>query len=395
VIVLLAALLLFAETFSFGFMSDDFYLVHRVRNEGFFFGWGGENGDAFFRPLTALSYLTDNLLWGLNPSGYHLTNVLWHLICTVLVFLLTKNILKRTDAALSAGFVFLLLACHSESVSWVSGRTDLIATAFCLGSILLFLRGSWWAVPLFAAGLMAKESVAITPLLWGLFYSQNRNRGNGLLIAFGFAVPVIYATARFLFSESFPSWGGDFSFPGLIENSVRYMFRVFIPSLPHVLRPFVLHFPAAVLLFVAVIASALWFFIRRSGRKKEENLFLILAGCFFVSLLPVILMKVSLFDSQSERFLYLPGVFAVIALCQWAYSVFSRRTAFITLLAFSVLQGAFLYRSNRNWKTAGEMCSSIALEISQSGPGSVEIPDNYNGAYVFRNGLSESILMLR
>lgn len=72
-VLLASALLLLAETLSYGFMSDDFYLVHRVSNEGFFWSWGGTDGDMYFRPVAVLSYFTDNLIHGLNPSGWHLT----------------------------------------------------------------------------------------------------------------------------------------------------------------------------------------------------------------------------------------------------------------------------------------------------------------------------------
>lgn len=400
VIILLPALLLFAETLSFGFMSDDFYLVHRVSDEGFFSGWGGSAGTALFRPVTVFSYLTDHLLWGLNAVGYHLTNVLWHLVNSLLVVILANNLLKRTDAAISAGFVFLLLACHSESVSWVSGRTDLIATAFCLASILLFLRGSWWSLPAFLIGVMAKESVIIAPLLWASFLVEGtrRNKKAVTLVVTGVTVSAVFILVRVLCSNDFASdlnsvGAGGFTFPGALENLIRYSFRVLIPPLPLSLRCHVLGSPLIVVIFLSFVLLFMW--LPRRKKIQGHRMLFILAGCFVVSLLPVISMKVSLFDSQSERFLYLPGVFAVIALVEWAFIVFSNRTALVILLVFGLLQGVFLYRSNRNWKTAGEICETIALEVYRNGMRSVEIPDNYNGAYVFRNGLSEAISMLR
>jgi hypothetical protein len=123
------------------------------------------------------------------------------------------------------------------------------------------------------------------------------------------------------------------------------------------------------------------------GKDLHRKTITVLLGSFFVSLLPVIFMSVSLFDSRSERFLYLPGVFAVLAIVQWSFTVFSRRNAIVFLAAFSLFQGTFLYMSNRNWKTAGALCESIVLQ------GRDDRPESYNGAYVFRNGYEEAVLL--
>ena len=390
---MIPALLLLSQSLDFGFMSDDFHLIHKVETQGFYTSWGGQEADAFFRPVTVASYFTDNLVWGLNPSGYHLTNIFWHLLCSVLVYLLAVELFDNTAAAFCSGYLFLLLACHSESVAWVSGRTDLIATAFALLSILLFLKKQFLAVPVFAAGLLAKESVIIVPFLWFLLGFLRKDRNNRRIILSGVLICVLYAGVRLLFTPALvselDSSGISFqSASGILENAVRYSFRVFTPPLPLFLRPLVSSNPIVVPVFLAGLCSALWLLFRKRGAEGGKQI-LLLAGCFLVSLIPVILMKVSLFDSRAERFLYLPGVFAVLILVKWMYSVFSSgRIAVVILILFSLFQGVFLYRSFGNWQTAGEMCREIVSS------GSTEIPDNYRGAYVFRNGYEEAVLLL-
>ncbi len=385
--LLVPALLLFADTLSYGFMSDDFYLVHRVSNEGFFTGWGGENGDLYFRPLTVFSYFSDYLIYGLNPAGWHLTNVLWHLVCSLLVFLLARVMLKDETAAFSAAYLFLLLACHSESVAWVSGRTDLLATAFCLGSVLAFLRKSPWALFLFAAGLLAKESVLITPLLWLVLVVKTPewdSRAKRLFVI-SLVVVLVYTAARIVLSGGVPSGAGEVSFSVAAESTARYMFRVFVPPLSEAARPFLARNPIALPLFLLVTtAIALLFALRRNFDRRT---FAVLVAGFFVSLLPVVFMKVSLLDTRSERFLYLPGVFAVLALAKWAFQVFGKRTALVVLTALALFQGAFLYRSNMKWKRAGEMCTELIREPVASPP------ETFRGAYVFMNGYEEALLL--
>ncbi|MFO7626210.1 MAG: hypothetical protein R6V62_02995 [Candidatus Fermentibacteraceae bacterium] len=386
-ILLAPALLLFAETLSYGFMSDDFHLVYRVENEGFFYAWGGEDGDVYVRPLTVLSYFTDSMIYGLNPAGWHLTNVLWHLACSWLVFLLARVTLKDDTAAFSAAYLFLLLACHSESVAWVSGRTDLLATAFCLGSVLAFLRKSPWALLLFAAGLLAKESVLITPLLWLVLVVKTPvwdSRAKRLFVL-GLAVALVYTAARIVLSGGVPPGAGEVSFSVAAESIARYMFRVFVPPLSEAARPFIARSPLALPLFLfATTACAVFFALRKNFDRRT---FAVLVLGFFVSLLPVVFMRVSLLDTRSERFLYLPGVFAVLAIVNWVFQVFGKRTALVLLTALALFQGAFLYRSNMNWRRAGEMCGELIREPV------AYPPDNYRGAYVFMNGYEEALLL--
>ncbi len=172
-------------------------------------------------------------------------------------------------------------------------------------------------------------------------------------------------------------------------NLLRYLLRVFIPPLPGSLRPFLEGHLYLIPLLTGVFIVCLLYPLYRRSREDFREMLRYMA-MFLVSLLPVVFMSVSLFDTRSERFLYLPGVFAVLALVKWAFSVFSLKRAAVLLLVFAVLQGAFLYRSNRNWKRAGEICRE---EIS-SGDCS-NAPDNYRGAYVFRNGCSEAMELFR
>ena len=393
--LLLPALFLLGQSLNYGFVSDDFHLLYRLDTEGFFSSWGGEQNDIFFRPLVVVTYKTDNCLWSLNPPGYHLTNIMWHLVCSFMVYLIAADMFKKKEQAFLSGYLFLLLACHSESVAWISGRTDLIATAFALVSILFFLRRSFFAIPVFAAALLAKESVIVIPLIWFLleiYRNDWKNRRSIVLLISGVVILLFYISGRLLFSTGFSSELDSVgitlqSVSELFGNLARYSFRTFIPALPLAIRPLLLSYPVLVPLVLAGIGFVMWIPFRKKRAEGGKQIILFL-GCFFLSLLPVILMKVSLFDSRSERFLYLPSVFAVLLLVKWVYSVIkSRRKAASLLILLAFFQGMFLYRSFDCWRIAGEMCREIVSS------GSTDTPDNYRGAYVFRNGYDEALLL--
>lgn len=125
--------------------------------------------EAYYRPLVTISYALDHRLHGPNPAGFHLTNLLLHLVNVLLVLALAR----RTGAGLlGAGIaagLWALLPRLAESVAWISGRTDLLAALFSLAALLahpLRRAGPWLSAALLFAGLCAKEvALAALPAL--------------------------------------------------------------------------------------------------------------------------------------------------------------------------------------------------------------------------------------
>lgn len=124
----------------------------------------------FYRPLTMVSFFLDYRLWGKNPLGYHLTNLLLHLLAALLFYRLGKRLLPEI-AAMAAAFVFALHPIHTESVTFISGRTDILCAVFYLAAILLHLASKRpvlcrvLAVASFTAALLAKEMAVTLPLM--------------------------------------------------------------------------------------------------------------------------------------------------------------------------------------------------------------------------------------
>lgn len=92
-----------------------------------------------FYPLNTLSYAIDYKIWGMNAKGFHLTNLLFHLLNVLLVFWLMLRLIKRKDIALAAALVFAVHPVNVESVAWVSGRKEVLFTFFYLGALISYL----------------------------------------------------------------------------------------------------------------------------------------------------------------------------------------------------------------------------------------------------------------
>jgi len=104
-----------------------------------------------YQPLSWVTLGLDFLLWGMNPFGYHLTNLLLHAVNAVLFYFLTYRLLSLAVAAtisqelslrISAGLATLFFAIHPlrvESVAWATERRDILSALFFLLTIHLYL----------------------------------------------------------------------------------------------------------------------------------------------------------------------------------------------------------------------------------------------------------------
>jgi len=137
--------------------------------------WAFTTGHASnWHPITWLSHMVDCEIFGINPGGHHITNLLLHIINTLLLFALLK---KVTGKVWQSGFVAALFALHPmhvESVAWISERKDVLSTMFWLLATAGYIRYArkssalWYIVTmlLFALGLMAKPMLVTLPFVF-------------------------------------------------------------------------------------------------------------------------------------------------------------------------------------------------------------------------------------
>ena len=405
------AVLCYASIIPTYFLSDDFDLIGKVVRRGMYYTWGG-----FLRPGTVLSFVIDHSVWGLNPIGYHLTNILFHSIAGYCVFLIARRFFREVQftepvlfSFLSAS-LFIALPSHSEAVSWISGRTDVIATALALLSTVSFLSlfekrsllHMGMALVLFAAALLTKENVITLPLMWGAilvyywYVKKQRPAISCVVVLFlSFLLLAAYFVLRkVVLNQYLGGYGNSGHIPTFGISSVRhlaqYVFRTFIPPFPD---DFSIILLLAFGFTIGVVATATVF------RRKQLSLFgLPIVGlfviCYLFALIPVINAAPRLNDTISERYLYLPSVFACLLL-PYLSTVCIPRTRLLktALLLLIIAQGVALQWVNGRWVTASQLCKQIAYEVSQKDPAStiiLNVPDNYRGAWVFRNGLNEA-----
>lgn len=134
-------------------------------------------------PLTIVSYQFEHAIGGFNPFLYHLSNLLLHLGCTILAFLLLLRLGLSRSASFLMGLLFLVHPMNTEAVAWVSARKDLLCALFSLSSLLLYLRWkdgrTWmgWSLLCFLLALLSKVNAAMLPLMFLLIeWKENGTR---------------------------------------------------------------------------------------------------------------------------------------------------------------------------------------------------------------------------
>jgi tetratricopeptide (TPR) repeat protein len=177
----LAVALTFAQTAGFAFINldDGDYVFGNPKVSGGL-SWDGI-GWAFtkshmenWHPLTWISLMLDCNLYGLNPAGHHLTNVVLQAAVAVLLFLVLRAMTGRLWPSALVAALFAIHPLRAESVAWVTERKDVLSGLFfvlCLGAYTSYARrpfsfARYSAVLLFAAlGLLSKAIVVTLPFL--------------------------------------------------------------------------------------------------------------------------------------------------------------------------------------------------------------------------------------
>ena len=305
--------------------------------------WAFQSGEqANWHPLTWMSHMVDCNLFQLNPGGHHLTNLLFHVANTLLLFLLLN---QMTGALWRSAFVAAFFAWHPlhvESVAWASERKDTLSTFFWLLTLLAYARYArqfkiqnskfkiFYALALFffTCGLMSKPMVVTLPFVlllldyWPLNRIQNsefRIRNLKwlllekipffLLAAAGSAVTfLIQKTAGAMWATS---W--DTRLENVVLAYVRYISKLFWPQDLAIVYSHPGHWPA---LLAAGAALLLLLWTALSIFRARQYPYLPVGWFWFLgTLVPTIgLVQVGA-QSIADRYTYIPsiGFFIVVA----------------------------------------------------------------------------------
>jgi hypothetical protein len=125
----------------------------------------------FWHPLTWLSLMLDTQIFGLNPKGFHLTNLLFHVMNTILLFLVLRRMTKTLWPSAFVAALFAIHPLHVQSVAWIAERKDVLSTFFwmlTMGAYSYYVehpgfRRYVFVLLFFVLGLMSKAMLVTLP----------------------------------------------------------------------------------------------------------------------------------------------------------------------------------------------------------------------------------------
>ncbi|WP_426417139.1 tetratricopeptide repeat protein [Aestuariirhabdus sp. LZHN29] len=333
-----------------------------------------KSNNFIYRPLFLLTVAFNYQLWGLEPFGYHLTNLLLH-CANALLLLQVLRLLLPSAALPCLGFGTLLFALHPshvESVNWISGVTDpqlSFAILLCFYGYLRSDNRGWlllsWTA--FACALLAKEVAVTFPLVLLVIPLLRRQPINWLRWLPYAGLVGIYFVLR---SQALGDSGTFARFsieqlPTLLGFAGHYLQLLVIPwPSGYYYSP-----PSTPLsittgwVIIAILCLLCW----RAWR--QANWQFLLGGIWFAATLAPAL-ALSLLDTPTFalRFLYLPSIGATIALVAWLQSFEPKRFAYPVMGVVSIVFGALCIQDGKNWAN-DKAFYSYALENSGDHPG--------------------------
>src|SRR3989344_495302 len=133
----------------------------------------------YYRPILKLTYWMEYSLFNLNPIGYHVTSLFFHILNTILVFYLANILTKDMNVSYIAALVFAVHPLHTDTITRTANSNNLTFTFFYLLAVISFIKystlgetiGVYLAIAIFAfiLSLLAKETAITLPVVLFLY----------------------------------------------------------------------------------------------------------------------------------------------------------------------------------------------------------------------------------
>ena len=366
---------------------------------------------ANWHPLTWISHMMDVNIFGMNPGMHHLTNVIFHVLNSILLLIVLNQMTGALWRSAAVAALFALHPLHVESVAWIAERKDVLSTFFWMLTMLAYHRyvGSrtiskyLLMILFFGLGLMAKPMLVTLPFVlllldfWPLKREELNLTDNGSQAALSMwpktnprgilrlileKVPLMImalAASRVTFYAQ--SVGGAVNslervnfalrIQNVIISYVAYLWKMVWPLNLAVFYPYPKQFSILTVVMCLLLLIAITVIVVMSVRRLPY----LLTGWFWYlgSLVPVIgIMKVG-DQSMADRYTYIPliGIFVMVAwgipelLDKWQL----KKIALITLtgivipilIVFSWIQVGYWKNSNTLFRHALKVTANNAL----------------------------------
>jgi hypothetical protein len=389
------------------FLSDDsFYVTGLARNYPLDWDFIAQafnpSSDLKFQimnyaPLYLVTSRVESAVFGANPFGFHVVNVVFHAFNATLLVVLMRREGIVAHWAMIGGAFFALHPANVEAVAWISQLRSILALGCAMGSILALRRFPALAALLFGAGLLFKVSaLLVLPVAWTLYWCSRKGPGGGRIsLSWLWVWVLLFGLYSYPQFTSFYSTGraGGPEFASLAEHlryiaalGARYLLMaassagVSAYQLPIAPQSWWGSWWLASLPIGGVL---LWRIFSGIARGKREAAYWLGAAAAFAP----ISQFIPFYFGMADRYLYfiLPGL--LVATLLWREEVVSRVARRLPTLERSIALGDktlrvavilllffFASRSTERaalWKEKGSLLIESAANYPHGGPASL------------------------
>jgi len=342
----------------------------------------------YYRPMTYISFALDRAIWGLNPVGFNITNLVLHILVVLLFYAVIKTLFTKPHLAFVAAVIFALHPLAGETVNFhAGGRNTLLSACFALLALLYYIQEKQVrSVACFTCAIFSKEFALLLPLVF-LFYDyelqQKRSRFSAYI---PYLISIIcYLALRSLavqkanFLESF-----RFSKQLLLTPylAVRYLLNMIYPFQLKVMYDESVAIYVGFLCLLIVILLTGTIFIFRKHKELQISVF-----WFLLFLLPVVNIIPLVSNTLiADRYAY----FSLMGFALAVATIICIGTTRIITVAVVILCSAYAitdFRQNNVWKDDGTLFTRMANDAPEMFIGYRNL-----GLYYYNKGETDNTL---
>ncbi|MGD9014983.1 MAG: tetratricopeptide repeat protein [Candidatus Omnitrophota bacterium] len=364
VLIIILGLAVYANSLNGKFVWDDDVLIrdnvyiknwshiHDIVTKDIGAGAGRQYNS--YRPLQILTYAIDHSLWGLNVKGYHLTNILLHILAALSIYWLINLLYGDRLLSLLISVFFVIYPLHTEAIAYISGRADPLVLFLMLACFILYIKHSYskniilYLLMLlsFTLALLSKENSLILPVLLLLYHHAFRKKLEVLSFLSIASIGLVYIVLRstvlnfLLPNMSCPSALFE-RMPGFLVAIANYARLIFLPFNLHMEygnKLFKWTDPRAILGMIILFSLLICAFRKR----KTNQLVFFSISWMFITLMPQSnLLPINAY--MAEHWLYLPSIGFFILLAKGLIYIY--QTKRLRILAIVLIAGLCTFYS--------------------------------------------------
>jgi tetratricopeptide (TPR) repeat protein len=367
-----------------------------------------------YHPLTILSLALNYQSGKLAPFGYHLVNVIFHVLNTLLVFFFIFLLTRRNlFMAFIVSLFFGIHPMHVESVAWVSGRKDVLYVFFFMAGLITYQlyygtkKRAWYFFTLlfFILSCLSKEMAIVFPVILLLMdYLHGAKRDMRLFIEkipFSLISIIIFITEVKIQSDNTVHYMKFFTLYQRIMlasySAVAYIVKLFAPFKLSAFYPFPdtnnisLAFYLSPILLMGILISLIYFFIK----KKKEIVF---GALFYFVSVVMVLQFIPIGPAFiPDRYSYLSYIGLLFVAASFINKIQHSESGILAYLKYPVLiitgLGAVIfsyqsYRRTQVWKNSETLWTNVIKNYP-----SVSEAYNHRAEYYYTLHENEKVLL--